>query len=144
MTFRPDWTSPPGATLLDIVGEMGLTNASAAERLGLSLNDYWNLVEGHLKIDASLAQRLEELTTAPAVFWIRREQQYRQDLIRLAREQSAREVTEDEYSAIDAGVRRLAFTMSSKWPRYWGKQRRNTSSWKKHRERQARRGRAFA
>jgi HTH-type transcriptional regulator/antitoxin HigA len=75
--FNPDWVSPPGATIADILQERGLTVDDLAERTGLTPQSAADLIEGREPITAELARRLESALGAPAAFWLRREAGYR-------------------------------------------------------------------
>lgn len=46
LPFRPNWLSPPGATIEDALGERGWTQAELAERLDMSAKHVSLLVHG--------------------------------------------------------------------------------------------------
>jgi addiction module HigA family antidote len=84
--FRPDWASPPGETIADILEERGLSAAELAEGLGRTPAYASELVHGREVITAEVARYLEAFLGGSAVFWMNRESQYREDLARLQRE----------------------------------------------------------
>lgn len=82
--FLPDWVSPPGATIADVLEERRLSAGELAERLGRSDEEIHGLLDGRMQITADLAARLASVLGASASFWLNREAQYRSDLQRLA------------------------------------------------------------
>jgi plasmid maintenance system antidote protein VapI len=84
--FRPDWVSPPGETIADLLEERGLSVAEFAEGLGRPPVYTSDLLHGREVITPEVARRLEALLHGSAAFWINRESQYREDLTRLQRE----------------------------------------------------------
>ena len=81
--FLPNWTSPPGATIRDVLEERELSLEWFSDQMGLSLDQIANLLCGLTGIGPDLAQQLEKLFGAPAQFWLIREKRYRRDLVRL-------------------------------------------------------------
>lgn len=81
--FVPDWVSPPGETLEDIMEEKELTTDVVMSRLGLSIEQVDNLLTGDLAIDAELALKLADRIGGTVDFWLRREALYRKEKQRL-------------------------------------------------------------
>lgn len=81
--FRPDWFSPPGATISDVLEERDLSSAELAKRLGRSLADIKGLLDGRTRITSELAADLAAVLGGSARFWSNREAQYRADARRL-------------------------------------------------------------
>lgn len=79
MEFKPDWVSPPGDTIAEIMEERGVCQAYLG---ALLVSD---LLSGELPIGEALAARLEETVGCPAQFWLNREAQYREGLARGAK-----------------------------------------------------------
>lgn len=75
-TFSPDWRSPPGDSLGDLLGERGMTQTELAERLGVSLKHVNRTIKGAAPISPELALGLEKVFGAPARFWMTREAHY--------------------------------------------------------------------
>jgi plasmid maintenance system antidote protein VapI len=80
-SFVPDWVSPPGDTIADIVGERELDAAEVAKQLGLSEPEFGDLLLGATLTD-ELAEKLAAVLGGTAQFWRTREQQYRDGLKR--------------------------------------------------------------
>ena len=57
--FAPDWASPPGDTIADLIEERGWTQAELAERLGYSARHVNRLVQGKVALTEDAALRLE-------------------------------------------------------------------------------------
>ena len=75
--FAPDWASPPGDTIADLIEERGWTPAELAERMGYSAKHVNHLVQGHAALTEDAALRLETVLGAGADFWLTREARYR-------------------------------------------------------------------
>jgi HTH-type transcriptional regulator/antitoxin HigA len=82
-TFEPDWLSPPGETIRQLLHDRQLDESDIVPRLELSPFDFDALISGALEISPLLALRLEGALGLSAQFWERREQQYRDDQRRL-------------------------------------------------------------
>ena len=75
--FAPDWASPPGDTVADLIEERGLTPAEFAARMGYSAKYVNHLVQGKAALTEDAALRLEPVLGASADFWLTREARYR-------------------------------------------------------------------
>lgn len=82
-TFSPDWASPPGETISDILTAKNLTISDFARLMNDSLDKVKKLIQGRYSITVEIAQRLESVLGGSAIFWIQREEQYREDLERI-------------------------------------------------------------
>lgn len=80
--FQPDYISPPGETLADLLEQAGMTQTELAQRLGVSLKHINQVVKGAASISAELALGLEKVFGVSAAFWLNRESLYRADLAR--------------------------------------------------------------
>lgn len=81
--FLPEWASPPGDTLGDLLEERSMTQTELAERLGVSLKHVNRVIKGAASISGELALGLEKVFGAPAAFWMTREAHYRADKARI-------------------------------------------------------------
>lgn len=80
-TYTPDWVSPPGETLADILKEKKITISEFANRMGLPKKYINQLIKGKAKITIRIAYKMESaLWTPSARFWIERERLYRESL----------------------------------------------------------------
>jgi HTH-type transcriptional regulator / antitoxin HigA len=87
--FTPDWVSPPGDTILDLIEERGWTQAELAKRLGYTEKHTSQLINGKpLTVDAAF--RLERVLSSNVEFWLAREANYRKHLARIDAEQTYR------------------------------------------------------
>ena len=81
--FVPNWASPPGETILDILEDRNITLAELAGELELSACDADKLIQGSMLMTIGIAQSLSRILGGCTMFWMRREIQYREDLERL-------------------------------------------------------------
>jgi HTH-type transcriptional regulator / antitoxin HigA len=82
--FAPDWSSPPGETVADILDERSLPPKEFAKQMGYTPERAQSLLSGDEAITAETATRLELVLGVPAAFWIVRESQYREGLSRFS------------------------------------------------------------
>ncbi|HKJ95798.1 MAG TPA: HigA family addiction module antitoxin [Gammaproteobacteria bacterium] len=78
--FEPDWVSPPGETIADVLDERDWTQKDLATRLGYSEKHVSQLVTGKAPVTEDTALRLERVLGTPAGFWLAREARYRERL----------------------------------------------------------------
>jgi HTH-type transcriptional regulator / antitoxin HigA len=81
--FTPDWVSPPGETILDLIEERGWTQAELAVRLGYTEKHVSQLVNGKVPLSQDAAMRLERVLGSSAGFWLEREAKYREHCARI-------------------------------------------------------------
>lgn len=77
MSFSPDWVSPPGDTIADLLDERSWTQAEFAIRLGTSRKFVNQLLSGEASINEATAVRLERVLGSTTRFWLNREADYR-------------------------------------------------------------------
>jgi HTH-type transcriptional regulator/antitoxin HigA len=82
--YRPDFVSPPGETLADLLDERGMSQAELAERTGRPTKTINEIIKGKAAITSDTALQLERVFGVPAEFWNAREAQYRQYLAETA------------------------------------------------------------
>jgi addiction module HigA family antidote len=82
-TFTPDWISPPGETILDLLEERGWKQSELAKRTGYTTKHISLLINGKAAITEDTAIKLERVVGSTAHFWLAREAQYRESLIRI-------------------------------------------------------------
>lgn len=80
-TFCPDWISPPGDTIADIIEEREWTQTDLAKRLGYTTQHISLLINGKAPITEQTALKLETVLGSSARFWLTREAQYRAKLV---------------------------------------------------------------
>ncbi|MEQ9368682.1 MAG: HigA family addiction module antitoxin [Coleofasciculus chthonoplastes F3-SA18-01] len=79
-TFTPDWISPPGDTIADLIEEREWSQTDLAKRLGYTTKHVSLLINGKAPITEETALKLENVLGSTAGFWLRREAQYRAKL----------------------------------------------------------------
>jgi HTH-type transcriptional regulator / antitoxin HigA len=85
-TFTPDWVSPPGDTIADVLEERDWTQVQLAERLGYTTKHISQLINGKAPINEETALKLERVLGSTTAFWLNREAQYRAGLARIEEE----------------------------------------------------------
>ncbi len=81
--FRPDWVSPPGDTIADLLEERDWSQSELAGRLGYTTKHISQLINGKAAITEHTALRLERVLGGGAGFWLAREAQFRAQRARL-------------------------------------------------------------
>lgn len=81
--FAPDWVSPPGDTLLDLIEERDWTQTELALRLGYTTKHVNQLIKGKVPLTEDAAIRLERVVGGTVGFWLAREAKYRERCARL-------------------------------------------------------------
>lgn len=77
--YQPDYVSPPGDTLLEILEERQISRPGLAKVLGFPLFLLNEIIEGKTPISPEMARRLEKILVKPtAEFWLNRERLYRE------------------------------------------------------------------
>lgn len=81
--FHPDWVSPPGATILDLLEEHEYSKTELAQWLGFSPKYLNQLITGKAVLTEETALKLECVLGSTADFWLSREAKYRKNMERL-------------------------------------------------------------
>lgn len=92
--FRPNWASPPGNTICDVLEERGISLERFAAELQLSRDVADDLIGGGQPITQDIAAGLERYLGATATFWLTRDSHYRRQLVRLAEQKTQEEARE--------------------------------------------------
>ncbi|RMX08182.1 ImmA/IrrE family metallo-endopeptidase [Corticibacter populi] len=82
-TFKPNWASPPGATVLDLLHERQIPVKELADRAHRDVQSVSRLIYGVEPLTVDWAECLSAILGASPEFWLRREEIYRVDLRRL-------------------------------------------------------------
>jgi HTH-type transcriptional regulator/antitoxin HigA len=82
-SFTPDWVSPPGETIADLLEERDWTQVQLAERLGYTTKHISLLINGKASITEETALKLERVLGSTTAFWLNREAQYRAQLAKV-------------------------------------------------------------
>lgn len=95
-TYSPDYAVPPGATLLETIEDLGLTQTELAQRMGRPLKTINEIINGKAEITAETSIQLERVTGIPAAFWNNAEATYQERKARLQeQEQLAANIIEE-------------------------------------------------
>jgi HTH-type transcriptional regulator/antitoxin HigA len=76
-SFQPDWVSPPGDTIEDLLDDLGMSKAQLAQRTGFTPKHINELVKGRAPLTPAAAVKLATVLGSTAEFWLTREAQYR-------------------------------------------------------------------
>jgi len=82
--YVPDYLVTPGEVLEEYLDHAGISQASLAERTGLSKKTINEIVKAKSAITAETALKFERTLGRPAHFWSNLERQYQEDKVRLA------------------------------------------------------------
>lgn len=90
LAFTPDWVSPPGDTICDLLEERDWTKVELATRLGCTVKHVHGPLKGSATMGPDTAERLALVLGSTSQFWLKREARYRAALQRqVARERAA-------------------------------------------------------
>lgn len=84
--FAPDWKSPPGDTILDLLSERNWSQSELSKCLKCTPEYLSQLIRGKVPIDEEMAIKLENTLGGTAKFWLNRESQYRTQLTKVNKE----------------------------------------------------------
>ena len=82
-SFEPNWASPPGATVLDLLQERGVPVRELAQTADRDIRSVYRLIFGIAPLTVDWAECLSSTLGASPGFWLRREEMYRSDISRL-------------------------------------------------------------
>ena len=89
-SYTPDFVTPPGDTLAELLEERKMTQSELAQRMGRPIKTINEIIHGKKAITAETAVQLERVLGAPASFWLSREQRYQEFQARQAANESLR------------------------------------------------------
>ncbi len=75
--FAPDWISPPGDTISDLLEENEWQQSDLADRTGYTRKHVNDLIKARVAISPDAAERLSKVFGTTVEFWLAREAQYR-------------------------------------------------------------------
>ncbi len=75
--FNPDWRSPPGDTIKELLRLKKWTISEFAIKMEQSEEWIEKLLIGEIAIDASIARKLEDTCGGTSRFWVAREKDFR-------------------------------------------------------------------
>lgn len=80
--YQPDYCSHPGETLEEVLDERGISVVVLDSYIHIGSNRIYQILDGQASI-ANIAALLEPILGVPAVFWLRRQEQYDQCIARI-------------------------------------------------------------
>jgi addiction module HigA family antidote len=83
-TFNPNYVTVPGATLLDTISSIGMSQIELAQRTGKTPKTINEIIKGKAPITSETAIQFETVLGVPASFWNNLEKNYREGLARIA------------------------------------------------------------
>jgi plasmid maintenance system antidote protein VapI/Zn-dependent peptidase ImmA (M78 family) len=110
--FEPNWASPPGETINDLLEERDIPLSEFAALMGATDGQITELLSGRTRISNEIALKLSETLGAPAKFWLDRDFQFREDLDRIASDSGKEEDWLSELPIKD--MRRFGWIQASK------------------------------
>lgn len=82
--YQPDFVTPPGDTIAELLEERGMYQSELAQRMGRPIKTINELIHGKTALTAETALQLERVLGTPASFWLNRERVYQEYLARQA------------------------------------------------------------
>jgi len=80
--FNPDWISPPGDTIIDILRERSISRHEFAQHIEVTTEQAAEILLGVARITEETARRLHKIVGGTIAFWLKRESQYSEELTR--------------------------------------------------------------
>jgi addiction module HigA family antidote len=87
-TYEPDFVTPPGDTLLELLEERGISQSELARRMNRPIKTINGIIRAKKAITPETALQLELVLGAPAHVWLNLEQHYQEHLARRAANES--------------------------------------------------------
>lgn len=115
--FRPDYVSPPGESLQEVLSSLNMSQAELARRTGRPKKTINEIIQGKTAITPETALQLELALNIPASFWNNRERQYQEALARIQEEEELENQTE--------WLDKVSIPVKEMCRRGWIKQREN-------------------
>ena len=89
--YNPDYVFPPGATLMDVLVDLDMTQTDLANRMGRPIKTINEIIKGKTAITPETALQLENVLKISASLWNNMEKDYREYLARVEEEQKIKE-----------------------------------------------------
>lgn len=74
--YQPDYVSPPGESLQELLDERNINRESFCHQINWSEDLYLGVLSGEKPIERQMAQDLERVLGVPALFWLQRQLRY--------------------------------------------------------------------
>jgi HTH-type transcriptional regulator/antitoxin HigA len=83
--FKPDWVSPPGETILHLMGRKNFSIEALSNSSGFAKEKLEDVISGKEKITPRFAELISSELGGSVDFWIRREKNYRDSKVSLSK-----------------------------------------------------------
>ncbi len=80
--FQPNWISSPGDTIIDLLEEKDMSISNLATQMESDIEFVRDLLDGKAFINEAVSHKLSETFGGSEEFWLSRELQYRESLLR--------------------------------------------------------------
>jgi len=74
--FAPDWASPPGETITDLLRSRRMSAAELSQQAGADANEIVRIIAGQSRVTVGLASTLSRIVGASPEFWLARDRRY--------------------------------------------------------------------
>src|SRR6266478_4308186 len=81
--FLPNWASPPGQTISQLMCRAGLSIIGLAAKLNVTTSEATSLLAGMSDLSGQVAEKLSDILGGSADYWMKREAQFRADLVKI-------------------------------------------------------------
>jgi HTH-type transcriptional regulator / antitoxin HigA len=78
--YSPDWASPPGDTIADILRSQQIDINGFASAINMDVDIARELIAGNQRISLDIAKALAKALGSTSEFWLKREKQYREKI----------------------------------------------------------------
>lgn len=92
--YESDYAVKPGETIHDLLEEHKMSIGAAAYRLGITIEEFLDVLAAKKRISTLLAFGLEKLFNVKAEFWINLQINYEKDIVRLSH--NKKDVSDEE------------------------------------------------
>ncbi len=82
--FNPDYSTPPGMTILETCQAKGFTTAELARRMGIPNSYMQMIVHGTCPLTGDVAEKLGEHLEVPREFWEALEKQHQKRKVKIS------------------------------------------------------------
>jgi plasmid maintenance system antidote protein VapI len=80
--YAPDYVTPPGETIEEILVSIGMSKAELSDRIGKTPKHVGDIIKYGAPITSQTAMDLDKVLGTPASFWNNRERRYRESIAR--------------------------------------------------------------
>ena len=78
-TFRPNWASPVGETIAQLMSAGELDDSKLAAHLGTTINETRSVLSGVTPLSRKFAEKISEILGGSPAFWLKRDSSFREN-----------------------------------------------------------------